>query len=830
MPIVLDEASANPMGMGVELSKSIPSIQKETSKLLDLLSPVQSEAVTHKDGPLLIIAGAGSGKTRVITHRIAYLNQIYGIAPWNIAAVTFTNKAAEEMRTRLGQLMGSTSRHVFVRTFHSLGLYILSRHPEALGLQSGFSVIDQGAQKSLLKTILKEGGYDSLSIEPNPLANHINRARDAMLSPKEVEQSEDRNAEEIAQIYKTYIRRLRTNNSVDFSDLLYETVRLLQTQPELCQKYSHLWRYFMIDEYQDTNYTQYLLGRMICQKHENIMVVGDDDQSIYSWRGANIQNILDFEKDYPTAKTLKLEQNYRSTAKILKAASSLIAHNRNRHKKTLFTNEKQANLPVSCQLYETDADEAREIIQKILYHKEQGLPLHHMAIFYRTNAQSRIFERLLRESNLPYIIVGDIRFYDRKEIKDLLAYLSVVANPEDTLSLERIINVPLRGIGIRRLEALHTLAKENNQSLFNTLAQADTLHINNSNKITTLHQLFCQWRKLHSEGELPSFIAEKVLEESGYTNALKAENTPEATGRLENLYALLTSIKEYEQECLAGVTSIYDLEQSPWEINNLEDVKTVATENKKESEKDEGVDKLQRKPNLSEFLQRISLHTEEKSDKTMENSCLYLMTLHNAKGLEFPCVFLSGIEEGYLPHSLSKNNEDEIEEERRLLYVGITRSEKYLYLSYTQRRWSFAQIKYQEPSRFLDEIDEGVLDRDIMSGDTSPAAYVFNKATEEKAKYKPYSKKLKRDIMSGDTSPAAHVFSKETEEKTKYKPYSKKLTSYSLSERVYHTIYGAGTIVKVEKSPPIGEKLSIRFDNEKKERSFLSQYTPLKKL
>ncbi len=742
----------------------------QTEELLGRLNEVQKDAVLHKEGPMLILAGAGSGKTRVITHRIAYLIMEHGTKPWNIAALTFTNKAAEEMRERLAQLLGALSRHVFMRTFHSLGVYILSRHPENLGLDAGFSIVDQAAQNTLLKRILAEEKWEQNFLSPKSLAAQINGARDAMLSPEALACSGISYAEETARIYKLYIKRLRKNNSLDFGDLLYESVRLFQAKPELQKRYSSLWQYFMIDEYQDTNKAQYKLGSLIAGGHSNIMVVGDDDQSIYSWRGADISNILHFEKDYENTKVLKLEENYRSNPSILKAASSLISHNQERRAKTLYT-KKETDKPLSLDTYDDETKEAQGIIERISnYNRRDEIAFHEMAVFYRTNAQSRILERSLRERNVPYIIVGDIRFYERKEIKDLLAYLKVIANPGDDTSLERIINVPARGLGDKTLDVLRALSLAKAQSLLASLAHPEELsHLRShqKEKMRRLYANFTSWAKLLEAKLLPSKIARQVLHESGYLAALQAEESYEAQGRIENLYELIASIEEYERECMEEGTNAYSpgRQGEPWDFQ-IEDA----------SESPEA--------NLIDFLQRISLYTDESKRESHEEDCVYLMTLHNAKGLEFRCVFLCGFEEKFLPHVFSIDD-GTVEEERRLLYVGITRAKEHLHLSHALQRWHFGSLEMRQISRFFEEIDSSV-----FANAPGKAKAAKEQVTEEKA----------------------HC-----------------LTKYQAGERVQHSRYGQGRITKAE-ALLVGQKLYIRFENEKRERLFLSQYTPLVKL
>ncbi len=766
------------------------------------LNKVQSEAVRYVDGPLLIVAGAGSGKTRVITNRIAYLVRVMGVRPWNIAAVTFTNKAAQEMRYRLSQMLDGQARDVLVRTFHSLGLYILSRNAHLIGLNSNFTVIDASAQKTIIKNIIKEEKMEANYLEPASVANLINQARDAFVSPLEYLESNANYAKEISHIYNLYIQKLRKANSLDFGDLLYESVRLLEKHSNLEDYYSNIWRYFMIDEYQDTNRVQYLLGLKIAKSHQNIMVVGDDDQSIYSWRGADIRNILSFEKDYPNVKILKLEQNYRSIPVILKAASSLIANNKTRRPKTLFSELPSLTESIHCEKYDDEMEEARSILRHILHYKNEGLSLDQIAIFYRTNAQSRSFERILRENNLPYIIVGDIQFYERKEIKDMISYLTVIVNPDDTLSLERILNVPARGVGESGLERLGGIASQKNMSLFEALQYAETLSgFRGAAKMTALYNSFLNWRKLYENKEKPSIIAERVLEESGYKDFLNNDSSPEAPGRLDNLYEFIASLREYEKECEEEQDpSVYDMEGwgdfseiSTSDFMNDPTLSNSDLQNKYFEELKSQVLK-NKTPNLSEYLQKISLYTDKKTEDQLSSKCVVLMTLHNAKGLEFECVFLTGLEDGFLPHRMSIQ-EGNLEEERRLLYVGITRAKRYLHLTHVRSRWIFGSQQPCIPSRFINEIDSSV----------------FSESSKE---MRQNHKSTRTGSSSEDKFTGSHKIVEQ---------------NFSEGETVLHERYGEGRILKIEKMP-IGHKLTIKFPSELRPKVFLSQYTPLKKL
>ena len=732
----------------------IPQALRERieGELLEGLNPVQREAVLHDRGPLLIVAGAGSGKTRVITHRIAYLVRLRDVRAYHVAAVTFTNKAAQEMRERLSQLMGPLGSEVFVRTFHSLGLHILSRNAEAAGLRSGFSVIDTSGQNTLLKAILKEWRIEGDGISPAAIAHRINQARDALVGPAEyAREADDFYTRAVARVYPEYVRRLRAINAVDFGDLLFEAVTLLNTNPEVLEKYQRLWQYFMIDEYQDTNHAQYMLGRLIARKHENIMVVGDDDQSIYSWRGANIANILEFEKDYGSAKVLRLEENYRSTARILSAANSVIKNNEQRRAKTLFT-AREEGAHLEYHVFPDDESEARSVVSRLQSLRSRGYNYADMAVFYRTNAQSRVFESALREAGVPYLLVGDIRFYERKEIKDLLAYLQVIVNPADDLSLERIINVPARGLGNVGLERLRNHAIQKGQPLASVLEAADQVpNLRSYRKVQTLGQLLQEWSEAARLGTAPSELAESVLDRTGYLSMLRADPSPDAPGRIDNLYELIGSMRSFEEERAS---------RGP-----------------------------EARSDLGDFLQTISLETSVEGDASEPG--VFLMTLHNAKGLEYPIVFLTGFEEGYLPHSLSVD-EGNTEEERRLLYVGITRARDQLFLSACRRRRVFGSYQDRLPSRFLEELEPGVFSNPPARGFGAPRA----------------------------AAGMGRIAWKEEARPEDYRP----------GERVHHARYGPGTIRTVEDTVA-GQKLAIAFDSdeERNERAFLARYTPLER-
>jgi len=720
--------------------------EKIEQELLENLNEVQKQAVLHEHGPLLILAGAGSGKTRVITHRIAHLIRVRGLRPYRIAAVTFTNKAAQEMKERLSSLIGPMAQDVMVKTFHSLGLYILRRNAAAAGLKSTFTVLDPDAQTSIIKAILKERAIDTSILDTAQAAHAIDRAKDSLITPEEMEKRTDHFSQLIAPLYRSYASKLLENNSVDFGDLLYLTVQILRDNPDILSDYQDRWQNFMIDEYQDTNKAQYMIGKLIASSHQNIAVVGDDDQSIYSWRGADISNILDFEKDYPRCAVLRLEENYRSTPDILKAASTVIAKNKDRREKTLHT-KKPPGEKIRYILFDSEADEAAWVVQSVRKHRQEGLKYSQMAVFYRTNAQSRVFEEALRREGIPFVLVGGFRFFDRKEIRDIIAYLNVIVNPEDNLSLERIANVPPRGLGEAGITKLRDLSLKKGISLVEALGRADEIPgLRSSSKLLALYENFMRWRKAAEAGESPFEIARQVAEESGYLEHLSQDRSPESASRQENIQEFLSSIREYEE---------------------------------RESE-----------PTLSSYLQDISLYSSDTAAAETQKDPLYLMTLHNAKGLEFPVVFITGMEEGFLPHGLSVEDGN-LEEERRLMYVGITRAMKKLTLSGCRYRRIFGSYQPRIVARFLAEMDTGLIEK-------SGTETLMNR-------YPPSAGMSSTGRMSGNSE------------------------DYRAGQRIEHEKYGRGVVIGSEKTPA-GLKVAIQFDQEARTRFFLAGYTNLRKI
>ena len=693
--------------------------------LLESLNPVQREAVQHTEGPLLLLSGAGSGKTRVITHRIAYLIRHHGVSPYNILAVTFTNKAAEEMRTRLENLIGQSQ--LWVATFHSTCAQILRRDIHHLGYDRSFTIYDTADQQTLVKELIKTL---QLSLNnPGPVLGEISRAKSDFVSPKEYASKAIGFFEEsVAKIYPMYQDYLRQNNSLDFDDLIKLTVELFEANPNVLEYYQEKFQYILVDEYQDTNRGQYLLVHVLAQNHHNICVVGDDDQSIYSWRGADINNILDFEKDYRGTKVLRLEQNYRSTKNILEAAYHVIRNNQKRKEKQIWT-DNQTGSAITLHEATDDIREADYVLRQIREWRSRRRKYGECVIFYRINAQSRTFEDALRGANIPYQIVGGIRFYERLEVKDIMAYMRVIVNPADTVSIKRIINTPRRGIGVATVQKIEDFAYEEGIPLFAAIQHVDevsTLNNGAKNKVRAFAELIASF----NPHDPPARTAEDLLDRTGYLQVLRSEGTIEAQTREENLGELIAAVTEYEES--------------------------------------------ETEPTLWAFLERITLasdidNMEDKSD------VVTMMTLHSAKGLEFPIVFMVGIEEGLLPHQRSYNSEAELEEERRLCYVGLTRAQEHVYLTHARSRRLYRDLDYRIPSRFIEEI---------------PAELV-NQGTV------PESSPRQRVVSSYDPDEPDHE-----DEVQSY---------YEIGDIVYHTKFGRGRITAIS-GYGFDMRITVRFE------------------
>lgn len=649
--------------------------------IYDTLNTEQKEAVLHTEGPLLILAGAGSGKTRVLTHRISYLIEEKGVNPWNILAITFTNKAAGEMRERVDKIVGFGSESIWVSTFHSMCVRILRRHIDRLGYDTNFTIYDTDDQKTLMKDVCKMLQIDTKVYKERMFLGEISSAKNELVTPEEYELNAagDYVKGKVAKVYKEYEKQLRDNNALDFDDLLLKTVQLFQTQADVLDYYQERFRYIMVDEYQDTNTVQFQLIRILAGKYKNLCVVGDDDQSIYKFRGANIQNILNFEKVFADARVIKLEQNYRSTANILNAANAVIRHNTGRKDKTLWTDNEEGE-KIGFRQFDTAFDEAEYIVDEIRKGvSDKGYTYSDNAILYRTNAQSRMFEEKFVAANIPYKIIGGVNFYARREIKDLLSYLKTIDNGKDDLAVRRIINVPKRSIGLTTVNRVQENALERGISFYDALSSADLIdNIGRSlSKIESFVALIEHFKE-QSEKMSLSQLMEEIIEMTGYIESLEAESEIEAETRIENIEELKSKIIAYEESC-----------------------------------EDE-------KPTLSGFLEEVALVADV--DTLDENSdYVVLMTLHSAKGLEFPNVYLAGMEDGLFPSYMTITADDpmEIEEERRLCYVGITRARKHLTMTCARRRMIHGETQYNKLSRFLKEIPLELLDTgDIVEKNT----------------------------------------------------------------------------------------------------------------
>ena len=641
--------------------------------IYDKLNEPQREAVYHTDGPLLILAGAGSGKTRVLTHRIAYLIGERGVNPWNILAITFTNKAAEEMRQRVDNLVGFGAESVWVSTFHSACVRILRRFIDRLGYENHFAIYDTDDQKTLIKEVCRKVDVDTKVFKERSLLSAISSAKNEMILPGEFELNAggDFAKMKIAKVYREYEAQMRANNALDFDDLLVKTVQLLQTQPDVLESYQERFRYIMVDEYQDTNTVQFQLVSLLAGKYKNLCVVGDDDQSIYKFRGANIRNILDFEHEFPDAKVIKLEQNYRSTGNILNAANSVIANNRGRKEKSLWTENGEGEL-IRLRQFDTAFDEADFIGEDIKSAVRQGGSYNDSAVLYRTNAQSRLLEEKFIAMNIPYKIVGGVNFYARREIKDLLAYLKTIDNGRDDVAVRRIINVPKRGIGLTTINRIQESATERGIGFYEALLAPGLIAGvgRSATKLDSFAALIEYFKTLAEEMNITDLLQE-VIEKTGYIESLENEDKEEAKTRKENIDELISKAATYEESC---------------------------------QDKDE-------KATLSGFLEEVALVADIDSlDEDQEY--VVLMTLHSAKGLEFPRVYLAGMEDGLFPGYMSINagDREELEEERRLCYVGITRAEQELTLTSARRRMVHGETQYNPMSRFVKEIPRELLD------------------------------------------------------------------------------------------------------------------------
>jgi DNA helicase-2/ATP-dependent DNA helicase PcrA len=780
--------------------------QQQEHPLLAGLNPEQRKAVTHVDGPLLILAGAGSGKTRVLTHRVAWLLQVEHVRPDEVVAITFTNKAAGEMKERIEALVGPVARTMWISTFHSMCARLLRREAQRMGYKSTFTIHDEDDRRRLIKRCMEELNVDPKRYPPESISRQISDAKNQLLGPAQFREKGGRFAQVAADVYELYEKRHSGMNAMDFDDLLMKTVELLEGYPDRLEHYQQAFRFVLVDEYQDTNHAQYRLANLLAGAHNNLAVVGDDDQSIYSWRGADIRNILEFERDYPDAEVIRLEQNYRSTQRILDAANAVVTNNRKRKGKNLWTPRGEGALVKVVEVNDerAEAQFVASEVQKLLEGEADGVERAYrpdeIAVLYRTNAQSRVLEEQFGRYAIAYQVIGGPKFYERAEIRDLVAYLTILVNPDDTQRLLRIVNTPKRGIGATSLQRLQAHAASVGQSLWQTLREADQVPGLSAAAVNGLLAFARVIEGLQATlaGRPVAEVVRSVIEESGYEAALAAQKTLESEGRLENI------------EEFAGVAAEYDRRSD--------------------------------EPSLDVFLQEISLYSD--TDNLADTSSLLtLMTLHNAKGLEFPVVFIPGMEEGVFPHQRSLD-EQNVEEERRLAYVGITRAMDRLYLVHAGARTLWGTAQYNVPSRFLDEIPKELTERQVVGGrqtqwgaggagggwggsrggwsGSSGSGGGWGRGDAERRDGAGWRGRRDDEDQDGLGSLGSG---------RRFEP-KKKLDEevveqfFAPGDRVLHATLGEGTVLNMQS----GGIVLIRFENDGSERRLMASVAPLKKL
>lgn len=740
--------------------------------LIEGLNDKQKEAVLATEGPCLVIAGAGSGKTKVLTHKIAYLISEKNVKPYNILAITFTNKAASEMKQRVEKIVGDVAQEMWMGTFHSICVRILRRFIDRIGFDTSFLIFDTSDQKTVVKECLKALNIDDKTFSDRSVLSEISNAKNEMLTPKayQAKYSGEFRKEKIGQVYELYQKRLRENNAIDFDDIINYTIDILSENPDVLQYYTEKFKYVLVDEYQDTNKAQFTLVTILASRYGNITVVGDNDQGIYSFRGADISNILNFQKDFPGTKIIKLEQNYRCTGNILKAANAVIKHNENKYEKKLWTENEDGSLPCLYQA-EDEYDEANYVVKQIEHLKtEEYLKPKDFVILYRMNAQSRAIEDILRRENIPYKIVGGLKFYERKEIKDTIAYLRLIHNTSDNLSLKRIINEPKRGIGKTSLDKIQEISDRTGTSMYEIIKHAEEFDLNRVKANAEEFINLIEELRLKKQELSISELLKEVLNKSGYTRALELENTVEAETRMQNLEEFLTVAIEFEEESADNT--------------------------------------------LPEFLESITLSSDV-DEMQDEDNTVTLMTLHSAKGLEFPVVFLVGMEEGIFPGYKSIGEPKELEEERRLFYVGITRAKQFLHLTCAKHRTIFGSTSYNAVSRFIKEIPDNLLDGVVNNdqeekfndmsynweyGKTSAGkvtTYKFDEAKNEIKQKSTYQFRTAESFLSSLSQKQANS--------------GVDITKYKEGMRIYHKKFGEGIIQKIEAEGD-DYKLDIQFD------------------
>lgn len=774
---------------------------------LDTLNGPQREAVLCTEGPLLVLAGAGSGKTRVLTHRIAHLVEDLNVAPWQIMAITFTNKAAAEMRERLQSLIGGGARGMWVSTFHSMCVRILRTDCERVGFAKGFTIYDDSDSKRLVEQIMDELNIDKKRYPIPALRNRISQAKnDLQVAEVFAEKTSDQVGQVAARVYTRLQERLRQLNAFDFDDLLLYTWLLLKNHPDVLAAYQNRFRYLMVDEYQDTNHAQYVLTQLLAAAHKNIMVVGDDDQSIYSWRGADLRNILDFEKDYPEARVVKLEENYRSMGNILAAANAVIANNLTRKPKKLFTS-KPAGDKISVYSATDERDEGRWIASEIEHQHGEGMSYNQIAVFYRTNAQSRMLEDMLMRAGVPYRLIGGTRFFDRAEIRDVMAYLNLVVNPANDVAAHRVINVPKRGIGKTTVEHIDYVARETGI----TFLQAAELCIADDQIRSATRKAIAEFVALIHEaqgyaGDLRK-VVEAIVDKAGLIRVLEAENSDDAAGRIENIQELFGVVDEYAQT--------HDDADALFEPPTAEDAPEAD---------DEPPVRTFQANSLPDFVEWVTLRTD--MDTVAEDGeAITMMTIHAAKGLEFDCVFVAGMEESLFPHGNSSQDSQGLEEERRLAYVAITRARKKLYLTNAFTRQIFGQSSANPPSRFIGEIP-----LELRKGIGMGSAGFSGSGWEKRGS--------RRGIAgSGSEAGGGRVFGQSSasgsrprqQTRPAVKPAAQKKAAakmtFTKGDTVDHKVFGRGTITKVD-----GDTLHVRFSRTGQTKKLLKDYAPIVKI
>ena len=774
---------------------------------LDTLNGPQREAVLCTEGPLLVLAGAGSGKTRVLTHRIAHLVEDLNVAPWQIMAITFTNKAAAEMRERLQSLIGGGARGMWVSTFHSMCVRILRTDCERVGFAKGFTIYDDSDSKRLVEQIMDELNIDKKRYPIPALRNRISQAKnDLQVTEVFAEKTSDQVGQVAARVYTRLQERLRQLNAFDFDDLLLYTWLLLKNHPDVLAAYQNRFRYLMVDEYQDTNHAQYVLTQLLAAAHKNIMVVGDDDQSIYSWRGADLRNILDFEKDYPEARVVKLEENYRSMGNILAAANAVIANNLTRKPKKLFTS-KPAGDKISVYSATDERDEGRWIASEIEHQHGEGMSYNQIAVFYRTNAQSRMLEDMLMRAGVPYRLIGGTRFFDRAEIRDVMAYLNLVVNPANDVAAHRVINVPKRGIGKTTVEHIDYVARETGI----TFLQAAELCIADDQIRSATRKAIAEFVALIHEaqgyaGDLRK-VVEAIVDKAGLIRVLEAENSDDAAGRIENIQELFGVVDEYAQT--------HDDADALFEPPTAEDAPEAD---------DEPPVRTFQANSLPDFVEWVTLRTD--MDTVAEDGeAITMMTIHAAKGLEFDCVFVAGMEESLFPHGNSSQDSQGLEEERRLAYVAITRARKKLYLTNAFTRQIFGQSSANPPSRFIGEIP-----LELRKGIGMGSAGFSGSGWEKRGS--------RRGIAgSGSEAGGGRVFGQSSasgsrprqQTRPAVKPEAQKKAAakmtFTKGDTVDHKVFGRGTITKVD-----GDTLHVRFSRTGQTKKLLKDYAPIVKI